>query len=213
MGLLIKKQVDEDVLMGVWEITEDYDTLFNSLKLLPEEIARVNSFHSNGRKLEWLSVRVLLQTILERDARIVYNEHRKPFLYDNSYQISISHSHKLTSVMLSKTKRIGIDLEYMKHDIERVAHKFINDKEKITANANNKKFHIYIHWCAKEALYKICDKIDINFKHNLTIEAFEPANEGLLKGTVHNKLGTDVYLLRYFLIENYIVVWCDKEIR
>ncbi len=30
--MLIKKYVDTDVLLGLWDITEDYNTLINGLK-------------------------------------------------------------------------------------------------------------------------------------------------------------------------------------
>ena len=64
-----------------------------------------------------------------------------------------------------------------------IAHKFINENDVITADEEQRKYHLYIHWCAKEALYKICDKQDINFRDNLTIEPFEPMERGVLTGT------------------------------
>jgi 4'-phosphopantetheinyl transferase len=210
MGLILKRQVDEDCLLGVWEITEEFDELFSRVNLIPEEIDIVNGFLNDHRKLEWLSVRVLMNELLEKDNRIVYNGHRKPFLADNSHKISISHSRKLTSILVSKNRRVGIDLEFMSHQIDHISHKFINEKERITKDLSKKRLHLYIHWCAKEALYKICDKQDINFKQNLTILPFEICAEGKLEGLVDNKFGHDHFLLNYFLIDGYVVVWCNK---
>lgn len=210
MGLILKKFVNEDCLLGIWEITEDFDYLFSKVNLLPDEIERVNSFQSYQRKLEWLSVRILMNTLLGKDCTIVYNAERKPFLSDNSHNISISHSKNLTSILLSKNKKVGIDLEYMSHQIDNIAHKFINDKEYITPEPSQKRLHLYIHWCAKEALYKICDKQDINFKANLSIEPFEIADQGKLTGHVHNRFGNEIIKMEYFLIDGYTVVWCNK---
>jgi 4'-phosphopantetheinyl transferase EntD len=210
MGLVIKRLVDDDCILGIWQINEDYDTLLSRLKLLPDEQDTLISFQNYQRKLEWLSVRVLINELLQHESRIVYNAEHKPFLFDNSYNISISHSKNLTSILASKTKKVGIDLEFMSHQIIKIAHKFINENEQITKNPDQRKLHLYIHWCAKEALYKICDKQDINFKQNLTIEPFKVSKEGTLKGTLKNKYGREQFLLSYFLLDNYVIVWCNK---
>lgn len=210
MGLILQKYVDEDCLLGIWEINEDYNTLFSQVSLLPEDKITLENFQNYQRKLEWLSVRVLIKELLEKDCLIIYNGSHKPYLADKSHNISISHSKNLTSILVSNKKRVGIDLEYMSHQIHNIAHKFINKDEIITENIDQKRFHLYIHWCAKEALYKICDKQDINFKQNLTIKPFEIKKEGILNGLVHNRYGDDPYVLNYFTIDGYVVVWCNK---
>ena len=73
-----------------------------------------------------------------------------------------------------------------------------------------KKFHLYLHWCAKEALYKICDKVDINFVTNLSIEPFKPKVKGLISGTVNNSYMNEKFVLDYFTLKNYSIVWCYK---
>jgi phosphopantetheinyl transferase len=142
----------------------------------------LDRFNFEPRKLEWLSVRVLLNAMTNKDLTIVYNGNHKPFIKGNHYFISIAHSRDLTSILLSREKKVGIDLEYMSHRIGSIEHKFINAYDRITSDEEQRKYHIYIHWCAKEALYKICDKQDINFKDNLTIEPFEPMENGVLLG-------------------------------
>ena len=210
MGLIVKKNIEKDCLLGIWEIQEDIDTLLGRLNLTNDEMNVLNSFQSQQRKLEWLSVRVLINEILEKACLIVYNADRKPFLSDNSYNISISHSNNLTSVLVSNSQKVGIDLEFMSHKIHNISHKFINDDEVITSDSQNERLHLYIHWCAKEALYKICDKQDINFKQNLTIVPFEVSQEGDITGFVHNKFGNERFELKYFTIDGYVVVYCTK---
>jgi len=207
MGLLIKQNIDDDCVLGIWEVTENYDYLFSRLLLLPEEINTLNSFQNRIRSIEWLSVRVLLNEIAGKNLSVYYNGNRKPFIRGNSYNISISHSKDFTSVLLSKKRKVGIDLEYMSHRISNIESKFINENEVITENKSRKKYHLYIHWCAKEALYKICDKQDINFKKNLTIEPFIPREKGYISGWVNNKYMDEKFQLFYFTIKNYIIVW------
>lgn len=211
MGLILKETVRGECLLGIWEIKEDYDTLLSGLKLEEDEIIKLNAFKSHNRKLEWLSVRNLMNELLPMNNRIIYNAENKPFLKGNSYNISISHSYNLTSILLSKSKRVGIDLELMSHKISTLSHKFINNQEIVTPDPQLKRFHLYIHWCAKEALYKICDKQDINFKENLTIFPFEPAETGSLKGRVLNSKGLEDFILNYKKYEDYIIVWTCKK--
>jgi 4'-phosphopantetheinyl transferase EntD len=210
MGVILHKNIEGDCVLAMWEITEDLDTLLSLVNLTESEQCRVNGFRSHSRKLEWLSVRALIASILDSNVHIVYNEHRKPFLSDNSHNISISHSRNYTSVFLSKSQRVGIDLEYMSHAIDKVASRFINENEYITTDENAIQRHIYIHWCAKEALYKICDKQDINFKKNLTLTHFEPNPEGNFRGTVHNMYGVEHFNMHYLLMNNYVIVYCTK---
>jgi 4'-phosphopantetheinyl transferase EntD len=210
MGVILNRDLEQGCKLAIWEIKEDYDTLRSKLSLESEEVKTLNDFRNYSRKLEWLSVRTLINEMTGSNTRIIYTEYRKPYLLDKSLQISISHSKDYTAILLSRYKRTGLDLEYMSHRISSIADKFINEKEKITASADLRRYHLYIHWCAKEALYKICDKKNINFKKNLTIEPFEPFDKGIIMGTVDNIYGVDTYELHYQRMGDYIMVWTCK---
>lgn len=210
MGVVVKEFVEEDCLIGLWEIQEDFDTLYNRVLLDEDEKATLFSFKNPERQVEWLSVRALLNNLTEKNSKIIYNQDHKPFLFDNSFNISISHSKKLTSILLGKHKQVGIDLEYMSHRINNIAHKFINSEEYITPNKNFELLHLYIHWCAKEALYKICDKVNINFKENLTIQPFEIDHSGVIKGIHHNNDIHEEFKMNYQVRDNYVIVYCCK---
>ena len=173
------------------------------------DIRRLNTFKNINRKIESLSVRALLQQMTTPEARIVYNDNsRKPYLRDGSYNISVTHSHKYTAILLNKDRQVGIDIEYMTHNIERVAHKFLNENEIITDNPAFRNEHLYVHWCAKEALYKICDKEDIIFQENLIIKPFEINTQGDIIGIVNNNLRNKEYEMYYMLENNYVLVYC-----
>jgi 4'-phosphopantetheinyl transferase len=209
MGVILKKEVN-DCLLGIWEIKEGFDSLFSRLKLEPDELEKLNSFKNVNRQVEWLSVRTLINEMTQRSSRIIYNEFRKPFLKDSTAQISISHSRDLTAILMSKNKRVGIDLEHMSHKICNLANKFINHQELITADPEMRRYHLYIHWCAKEAMYKICDKQDINLKDNLTIIPFVPQKEGYIKGRVLNFHGVEDFRIRYQSMDGYAIAWTSK---
>jgi len=85
MGLIVKEHIYKDCLLGIWEIAEDYEFLLSRLSLIPEDIRILNSFKNPLRKIEWLSVRVLLKEITGKNLSITYNGSRKPFIKDYSY--------------------------------------------------------------------------------------------------------------------------------
>jgi 4'-phosphopantetheinyl transferase len=211
MGLIIKKQLNADCLLGIWEISEDYDTLRSFLNLENSDVHTLESFRNHERKLEFLSVRSLLTQMTHPSAKIVYNGSRKPFLRDKSFNISITHSHLFTSIILSQDKRVGIDMEYMTDRISKVAYKFISEKEYISEDKEFQRYHLYIHWCAKEALYKLCNKPNLNFRENLIINPFQINEKGVITGHLDIDEKKEDFDLHYFKYNNYIIVWCCKE--
>jgi len=211
MGCITKHYLNEFSILGVWKIEEDLETLMNLVVLDLEEKKKYKGFRSNSRKLEFLSVRALLAELIGKEAGIVYNKNNKPFLKDGSRFISISHSHKLTAILLSTNEKVGIDLEYMSSNISTLAFKFLNRREKITKENNNRRYHLYLHWCAKEALYKICDKEGINFRDNITIEPFQLNESGEIKGQVHTNKINESFDLYYSKYDNYAIVWTKKN--
>lgn len=210
MAIIMNEHLECGCQLGIWKITEDLDTLMSEITLTREELETLERFSHTPRKIEWLSVRVLLKEMTNNELSIYYNGNRKPFIKGDSHYISISHSRDLTSIMLSNDRKVGVDLEYMSHRIGSIAHKFVNENDVITSDEEQKKYHLYIHWCAKEALYKICDKQDINFKDNLTIQPFQPMEKGVIRGRVHNRSRNELFNLNYFSLGNYVLVYCCK---
>ena len=211
MGCLTKHYLNEFSTLGVWKIEEDLPALLNDVIMSTEDRKKYDIFRSTSRKLEFLSVRALLAELLGPEARIVYNKNNKPFLKDGSHFISISHSYKLTAILLSTNEKVGIDLEYMNSNIATLAFKFLNRNEKITKVRDDRKYHMYLHWCAKEALYKICDKEGISVRNNITVEPFDLHESGEIRGKVHTSKINETFDLFYTRYDNYSIVWTKKN--
>ena len=105
MGCITKHFLDKETIIGVWKIEEDLPTLLSMVEMSAEDRKRYKVFRSTSRKLEFLSVRALLAELLGKEARIVYNKNNKPFIRDGSYFISITHSNKLTAILISRNAR------------------------------------------------------------------------------------------------------------
>lgn len=211
MGCITKHYLNRETMLGVWKIEEDLPALLEMVDMGPEDRKRYAVFRSTSRKMEFLSVRALLAEMLDRDARIVYNKNNKPFMKDGSHFISISHSNKLTAIILSTSERVGIDLEYMRLNINAFASRFLNKREKITRRWADRTYHLYIHWCAKETMYKICDKEGINIVNDITIEPFDVQESGEIRGYVRNERIDDQFTLYYSKYDNYTIVWTRKK--
>lgn len=211
MGLILERIVKDDCHVGLWEISEDLDSLLSMLLLTPEELDTLNSYKSYDRKVEWLSVRALLNKMIGPNEKIYYNGNKKPYLTLRSCHISISHSGRLTSLILSKTKRVGIDLEHMTQKISKLANKFLTYEEEAEIKGSGKRYRTYLYWCAKETLYKICDKTGINFRNHIIIEPFNLDCEGLIYGNVRNENIDERFELNYFRYQDYSIVWCCKD--
>jgi phosphopantetheinyl transferase len=211
MGCITKHFLNKDTIIGVWKIEEDLPTLLSMVEMSPVDRKRYSIYRSTSRKLEFLSVRALLAELLGKEARIVYNKNNKPFIKDGSHFISITHSNKLTAILISRDDRVGIDLEYMRVNINAFASKFLNKKERITRRWADRTYHLYIHWCAKESIYKICDKEGINIVQDITIEPFDVHPNGEIKGYVKNERINDQFTLYYSKYDNYTIVWTKKK--
>lgn len=211
MGCITKHYLNRETVIGVWKIEEELSTLLEMVDMSPEDKSRYEVFRSTSRKMEFLSVRALLAEMMGRDARIVYNKNNKPFIKDGSHFISITHSNKLTAILMSRDERVGIDLEYMRVNINAFASKFLNKREKVTRRWADRTYHLYIHWCAKEAIYKICDKEGINIVNDITIEPFDVHESGEIRGSVLNERIDDVFTLFYSKYDNYTIVWTKKK--
>jgi hypothetical protein len=99
----------------------------------------------------------------------------------------------------------------MRVNINAFSSKFLNKKEKITRRWADRTYHLYIHWCAKESIYKICDKEGINIVQDITIEPFDVHPNGEIKGYVKNERINDQFTLYYSKYDNYTIVWTKKK--
>ena len=147
MGLFLQHKT-VDMQWSVWKMEESLDTLFS---LLPD-VRRVSCeqemqrFTSDRRKLEWLSVRVLLYSMLQEDKEIGYSSEGKPHLTDNSSFISISHTKGYVAVILSSVAPVGIDIEQYGQRVKRVYDRFIRSDERVEPYQGDETWSMLLHW-------------------------------------------------------------------
>ena len=166
--------------------------------------------HHETKKQEFLAGRLALQqalTLLEYEYKgIKKDENGKPYLidYQNNNQIdnkknnnenihiSLSHSYPFACALVSRqtgsagalSGACGVDIEQPKEKILRVASRVFSENEIIFLEKDLMKNTVF--WCAKEVLYKIYGKGEVNFKENLFIFPFENQTENQTKSSIKN---------------------------
>jgi len=161
----------------IWAVCESYkseDDLLNILHKKELYLPYLSQITSENRKKEWLTVRVLLKEILGEEKEILYTSTGKPYLADNSYQISISHTKGFVSIALHPELKIGIDIECISSRIQKVRSRFMNEKEEANLDKEQEDIHLLLHWSAKESIFKILDEENLDFKTSLHINSFNP---------------------------------------
>jgi 4'-phosphopantetheinyl transferase len=157
----------------VWRVLLDVTTVeFESLLgfLSVDEMARVGRFHFERDQKRFIVARGVLRKILGRylekhpnDIRFEYNPHGKPALAPDSGKekicFNLSHSGAIALYAITRDKKIGIDIEHIRHDMEEdlIARKFFSQGEIISlekTDKNNRSELFFQYWTRKEAFVK-----------------------------------------------------------
>jgi 4'-phosphopantetheinyl transferase len=208
MSLFLKKIVDNAAL-GIWEINESVEELYDRVRLSKDEQVYFSQLKSPTRKQHWLSYRLILPHLVNRNelSSIQYDEYGKPYLNNGVRHISVSHSGRFSALIASPRKSVGIDIEMMDPKIFSVAHKFLNNLE-ITQVFSEKTLEtLYLIWAGKEALYKLYGKRDLLFRENIRIFPFRFQGQGTFYGEIYMPGFRKIFTLYYQTIENYILVY------
>jgi 4'-phosphopantetheinyl transferase len=212
MGLYLKK-IANDSAIGVWEINEPLEDLWRSVNLSEMELKYYSLLRSDTRRQHWLSYRLILPHLISREeiSGIEYDEFGKPFLSLKQEiamrHISVSHSGKFSTLIASNTHNVGIDIERLSPKIFKVAHKFLNSRELRIVFSNNAMEGLITLWAAKEALYKLHGRRDLEFRENFQILPFEFKGQGTLQGEIIGKQKSTIYTLSYMTVEDYVIVY------
>jgi len=171
--------------LGIWQMDEPLDALEKELQLSVEEQGTFQAFKSEYRKREWLTTRLLDKTLLSSPSvNIAYDSNGKPRLVNSDQFISISHTKNFVAVLLGRQASVGIDLETIQPRIERIAKKFVTAEEEQFIEAEKKIRYHHVIWGAKESLFKIYGKGELNFLEHLHTDKFIYNSKGELSGRI-----------------------------
>ena len=195
-----------DAKIMVWELTESIESMKEQLILSESDKTVFNKIASDKRKLEFLSIRVALKSLLGKEIQIEYDSEGKPHLSDKSYHISISHSNKWIAVMAHTSRNVGIDIECPTDKIQKLYQRFLSITEQKELSNGKDIRQLLLAWSGKEALYKIIGREAVDFANQLRIFPFEVKPSGEIKA--QHIPSDSFYKLFYQLTEQYTLVYC-----
>ncbi len=205
---IVKKIETEFGNLGIWKLSESATDLISSFQFSNQEKEEFSKIKADKRKIEYLAARLLLQYLLNEKQEIKYLESGKPKLKNSSKKISISHSSEFVVVFISE-KNIGIDFEDTRRNIEKVAARFLHEKEfQHIQNLENPQTATVLYWSAKEAIFKCSHEHGVQFNEQIFIPHFEIKKEGQFSGTLTAHQITSHFKLWYLFYQNNVIVYC-----
>lgn len=125
---------------------------------------------------------------------------------DKAYHISITHSHQMAAVIVSPDKLVAIDLELIDSRVDRVSKKFVSAEEFRYLESVPSTQTLTTIWSAKESLYKLYGKRNLDFRLNLFIEPFI-TNAQQLIGCIFLDDKSFKYTIQNRLVEDHVLTY------
>ena len=215
MPLIINKMIDAQTDLLVWESIEDEEFMRREI-IHPDSISLALKNIINPKRIkEKLATTLLFQTALKTSdsIEIAYDEHGKPYLASFPLHISISHTGNYVSIITSKNKIPGIDIETIRDRIVKIADKFINKEEFSFIEEATRIEQMHVIWGAKECIYKIYGKKGVDFKKNMKISSFNYLKDSYLRAKIEMPTYQKEMTIHFKKISNCMLCWglADNE--
>ncbi len=208
MGLYLKKELENEAEIGVWEITETEEELKELSATPTDEMEEISFIRSESMRKQRLAVRALLNTMFDEKVYLSHHDNGKPYIENNSINISITHTDRFVAVILHESEDVGIDIESLDRDFSVVEKKALSEDEIEDLDDDKRNEQLAIYWCAKEAIFKRLSVYNLDFAEQIEIERFRPRGEGELEATFINKdEDEEEFELEYMTFERHVLVW------
>lgn len=169
----------------------------------------ISKMGSERRIAEWLTTRVLLAEMVDRELSIGNNSLGKPFIKNDPINISISHTRDYVAILLNEKFQVGVDIETISDRIFKIKDRFVSDNEFIAPD--NSTIHLLLHWSAKETLFKLLDEEEVDFKEHLQVQHFTPLQKGTFEAYESKTKNRKTYRINYEVFPDAVLTWAiDK---
>ena len=207
MPLVYQQNINASTKMAVWHIAEPEDFFLSSVPVQRE----IKHWH---KRLQHLAGRLLLKEMYPDFPveMILIADTKKPFLQNEPFHFSISHCGDYAAAIVSKTHRVGVDVELLNDKIEQIKHKFTDEEElKIFAqhpvgNIRNSTFdirYLTLCWSVKESVFKWWGRGEVDFKKDIVLKSITGLPEqGIVHCIFKNEFALDIHYL--FFNSNFL---------
>lgn len=204
---LFKEVRDDNAIMGIWKMEENLTELESMYEVKEAEMPVYYAFRNDRRRKEWLTVRILLRTLLGREVEICYHPSGKPYLKDESFFISITHTIGYVGVRLAHHP-VALDMEYYSKRVLHLIPRFVSVDELQYINPDYDVEMALVMWSAKETLFKLFDISDVAFDEHLFVSDLKYGDKGVFKGRVEKDGFYAEVKLKFEIIGELILVYC-----
>ncbi len=208
MGLYLKKKLENEATIGVWQVTETEEELTRLSATPSDEMEEISFVGSESLRKQRLAVRALLNSLFDEKVYLSHHDNGKPYLENNAMNISITHTDNFVAVILHEDDDCGIDIESLDRDFSAVEKKALSEDEIEDLEDEKRNEQLAIYWCAKEAIFKLLSRYNVDFAEQIEVERFRPRGEGELEATFIDKNGDEEeFDLEYMTFERHVMVW------
>lgn len=167
--LIQKKSTAEGALIGIWHIVETENQLLSLFKHPEKWMHQISAISHAEKRCEKLAVRALLNEMTGEEKLIEYLPNGKPYLPDQSFNISISHTKNYACIILHPNQIVGIDIEAKTPRAARIQQRFLSPVEYALSNQTPGFVVPLLFWTAKEALYKLISDPALDFVNQIQV--------------------------------------------
>jgi len=171
--VFFQHQINETTRLGIWKI-EETEEFFKGNVPLHREVTHPH------KRLQHLAGRFLLQYLFPEFPYqlIEIADTRKPFLPEAQFQFSISHCGDYAAAIVSRDKRVGIDIEIPVEKIGKIMYKYLSAKEHELFNLvpgaeSSSQVLSYdeptLLWSAKESVFKWYGLGGVDFRRQIQL--------------------------------------------
>ena len=162
------------------------------------DVASASRFQNDSRRREHLAWRRVVRSELGRGVVIDYNEVGAPVVDTPNTHISVAHGGESVAVAIAN-EPVGVDIESLDRNYERIKSRFMSPAEEALSAM---EAWPAVVWTAKEAIYKLYGKREVDLTEDIRITAFD-AERMTLDAEVRETKGINVEAQ---IIENRVAV-------
>jgi phosphopantetheinyl transferase len=203
MPIFFQQQINETTRLGIWKI-EETEEFFKS------NVPQHRDVTHPHKRLQHLAGRFLLQYLFPAFPYelIQIADTRKPFLPDEQYHFSISHCGDYAAAIVSKNKRVGVDIEIPTEKISKVMYKFLSAKEHelfnlIQPDKDRIPFATLL-WSAKESVFKWYGNGGVDFRKEIQLKKQHEGMETINSFFSKNNIELNIH---YRQFEHLVLAW------
>ena len=152
----------------VWKMTSSYEDQIKNPLLYSSELISAKELKNEKRKKEFLSSRIALKKIFNKELELKHHKSGKPFIKEAKY-LSISHSSDFLALAFGEENN-GIDIEKPQNRMLKLMPKILSEIELMEFKKEPSIDLACKLWGAKEAILKYVGDKNLNYKEDIKVE-------------------------------------------